>query len=478
MSEPDENQKIPVKEVKTGPKTRIEKPKSDKYDSKAPRSRIYVRAVEGVYQVLRKRMNWVMMVAFMALPWIQFEGRQAVLFEIAERQFHIFGLTIWPQDFMLLAFVFMIAAFALFFFTTFLGRVWCGYTCPQTVWTFIFIWFEEKIEGPRNKRMRLDQLPWDLNKFWRKTLKHTCWVAFSLFTALTFVAYFSGSVESFIGFFTGDMGGGAYFWVIFFTAATYGNAGWLRETVCLHMCPYARFQSVMFDRDTFTVSYDVKRGESRGPRSRKADPAALGLGDCIDCYLCVQVCPTGIDIRNGLQYECINCGACVDACDTTMERMGYDKGLISYTTERQLEGGNTKITRPKLIGYGFVLVAMIGVFIMTAVTRSPLGLDVIRDRNMLSRTTNEGLIENVYTLKLLNKSQQEQTYQLSVEGLEEVRWTGDQTVVVANGEIFNLPISLAVDPYLLEQPITDIEFILTDSENRQVRQESRFIKGR
>ncbi|MBD1388053.1 cytochrome c oxidase accessory protein CcoG [Neiella sp. HB171785] len=479
MSESNSEQKIPVKQIHSkDKKVKVSGRRSTKHEKHRPRHRIYVRAVEGVYQSLRNRMNWVMMVSFMLLPWIHIDGRQSVFLDFANRQFHLFGLTIWPQDLMLLAFVFIIAAFSLFFFTTFLGRVWCGYWCPQTVWTFIFIWFEEKLEGPRNKRMRLDELPWDFNKLWRKTAKHVCWVGFSLFTALTFVAYFWGSHASFVGFFTGDMTFWPYFWTFFFTLATYGNAGWMRETVCLHMCPYARFQSVMFDQDTFTVSYDAARGEARGPRPRKKDPKELGLGDCIDCVLCVQVCPTGIDIRNGLQYECINCGACVDACDQTMDRMGYEKGLISYTTERQLAGGKTNIMRPKLLGYGMVLVIMITALIATAVGRDPLKLDVIRDRNMLSRLNEYGLMENVYTLKVLNKSQQVRDYQLSVQGIEGLEWSGEQVVTVEPGEVFSVPVSLAIDPYLLEKPITELEFVLIDDAGNRVVQESRFIKGR
>ena len=476
MADIDPQQKIAVKQV--NPQSTPEAPRRKTSAKPQGRTHIYVRATEGVYQRLRQRMNWVMMLGFMLLPWLQYEGHQAVFLDFSERQFHFFALTIWPQDLMLLAFIFMIAAFALFFFTTFLGRVWCGYWCPQTVWTFLFIWFEEKLEGPRNKRIRLDQLPWDFNKLWRKTAKHLCWLAVSLITALTFVGYFWGSHQVFFGLFLGELSFWPLFWIVFFTSATYGNAGWMREIVCLHMCPYARFQSVMFDQDTFTVNYDATRGESRGPRKRNVDPKSLGLGDCVDCDLCVQVCPTGIDIRNGLQYECINCGACVDVCDQTMERMGYEKGLISYTTERQLKGGTTRIARPKLLGYGVILIAMTLVFIVTIVNVQPLGLDVIRDRNMLSRTNGDGLIENVYTLKVLNKSQKAQVFTLSVRGLEQMVWSGETQVHVAPGEVFSLPVSLAVDPYLLKKPINDIEFVLTDETNHQVTQESRFIKGR
>ncbi|MBY5923447.1 cytochrome c oxidase accessory protein CcoG [Ferrimonas balearica] len=443
-----------------------------------PRNRIYVRKTDGVWSQLRRRMGWVMMGLFLLLPWLPWGDRQAVLFDLAQRKFYVFGLTIWPQDLILLALLFMIAAFALFFFTTFLGRVWCGYMCPQSVWTFIYIWFEEKIEGPRNKRMKLDQAPWDWNKLWRKTAKHSAWILIALVTALTFLSYFYPSRELYLDFFTGQAPGVIYFWALFFTFCTYGNAGWMREIMCLHMCPYARFQSAMFDSDTFIVGYDTKRGETRGPRGRKQDPKAMGLGDCIDCSLCVQVCPTGIDIRNGLQYECINCGACIDTCDDVMAKMGYDKGLISYTTERQLAGGESKVARPKLLGYGVVLGVMVLGFIYTLLTLAPVQIDVLRDRNQLYRETRDGLVENVYTLRLLNKTDQDQQFNLSVTGLPEYRWSGDQTVRVAAGEVYTLPISVAVDPFHLKKPMTEIIFELNSVDGQlQSQTESRFISS-
>lgn len=260
--------------------------------------------------------------------------------------------------------------------------------------------------------------------------------------------------------------------------ATYGNAGWMREIMCIHMCPYARFQSAMFDKNTFIVGYDTKRGEDRGPRSRKADPKALGLGDCIDCDLCVQVCPTGIDIRNGLQYECINCGSCIDACDTTMERMGYDKGLIAYTTENKLEGVKEKVLRPKLLGYGAVLALMILVFIYATVTIAPVRIDIIRDRNQLFRENDQGLIENTFTLKILNKTEAKHEYQLSVEGLPDYQWYGPQSVTIEGGEVLTLPVSVAVDPVGLSRAMTRVDFKVTtvlDGETVEATQESRFF---
>ncbi|PMF98756.1 cytochrome c oxidase accessory protein CcoG [Vibrio breoganii] len=441
-----------------------------------PSNRIYVRASKGVFQKLRRYGAWFLLLLFALVPWIPYRERQAILLDIGQQQFNFFGTTLYPQDLTLLALLFMIAAFGLFFITTFLGRVWCGYLCPQTVWTFMYIWFEEKLEGAANKRKKQDSQPLTASLALRKTLKHLAWFTIALLTGLTFVGYFVPTNELWLDFFTLDATFWTYFWVLFFAVCTYANAGWMRSIVCIHMCPYARFQSAMFDKDTFIVGYDKKRGEDRGPRTRKANPSDLGLGDCIDCNLCVQVCPTGIDIRDGLQYECINCGACIDACDVTMDRMNYPKGLISYTTEHKLEGTHTKIMRPKLIGYGLVMVLMLGFFVMQVASVEPAGLSVIRDRTQLYRTNSDGFIENTYTLKIINKTQQTQSYNLDVSGLTDVEWYGRQTINVSPGEVFNLPISLGMDPEQLSSSVTTIQFELEDQHGFSIEVESRFIK--
>ncbi|MGL4270485.1 MAG: cytochrome c oxidase accessory protein CcoG, partial [Plesiomonas sp.] len=393
--QPDPQQKptIRVKNIESTPNT-----SGLKYFD--PSQRLYVRAVSGAYQRLRRYGGWLLMLLFFTLPWWPYQGQQAVLLDLGQQQFHFFATTLFPQDLTLLAWLLIIAAFALFFITTFLGRVWCGFLCPQTVWTFIFIWFEERFEGSANQRRALDKAPRSLNKTLRKMAKHLSWLGFSLLTALAFVSYFVPAQQLYAQFFLGESGGWTVFWVLFFAACTYANAGWMRAIMCTHMCPYARFQSAMFDRDTYIVAYDSARGEPRGPRRRKVDPATLGLGACIDCDLCVQVCPTGIDIRQGLQYECINCGACVDACDQTMQQMGYAPGLISYTTEHKLAGHKTRLLRPKLIGYGLVLVVMIGLFSVNLLRLQPANLEVLRDRNQLYRINTDGAIENTFILKL------------------------------------------------------------------------------
>ncbi|WOH36562.1 cytochrome c oxidase accessory protein CcoG [Thalassotalea fonticola] len=449
-----QTQTIPVKNIK------VHRPKSGGVEQYKPRDQIYVRKVKGFFQNIRRKMNIFFLAMFAALPWLQYNGQQAILFDVGEQRFNIFGLTLWPQDLTLLAWICIIGAFLLFFVTTFLGRVWCGYLCPQTVWTFIFIWFEEKLEGAANKRKKLDSQQMNFDKFWRKALKHSCWLLFSLLTAITFIGYFTPMQQLTIDFFTFNASVMITLWILFFAFCTYGNAGWMREIMCLHMCPYARFQSAMFDQDTLTVSYDYRRGENRGPRGRKVDPKELGLGDCIDCNLCVEVCPTGIDIRNGLQYECINCGACVDACDGVMEKMKYEKGLIRYTTETVLKGKTVHILRPKLFMYAIVLVLMVGFFVNDIVSRVPLQLDIIRDRNALARENIDGFIENVYTLKVLNKSQQQASYKIDVEGLAGYEWQGDRVVTVDAAQMHTIAISIAVDPYDLKEYMTDISFVI------------------
>lgn len=475
-SEKDSKQQrvsIPVKNIK------IHKPKQ--VEQYQPRDQIYVRKVTGFFQKLRRKMNFFFLALFAILPWLQYNGHQAILFDIAEQRFTLWGLTLWPQDLTLLAWLFIISAFLLFFVTTFLGRVWCGYLCPQTVWTFIFIWFEEKIEGSANQRKKLDSQKLDANKFWRKTLKHSCWLFFALLTSLTFVGYFVPIHEVFLDFFTFNASFAVAANVWFFALCTYGNAGWMREIMCLHMCPYARFQSAMFDKDTYTVSYDSQRGENRGARSRKQDPKEMGLGDCIDCNLCVQVCPTGIDIRNGLQYECINCGACVDACDGVMERMNYDKGLIRYTTEHELAGKKVHLIRSKLIGYAVVLLVMSSLLILEVVNRVPVSLDIIRDRTELAKENFNGEIENVYTLKILNKSQTDNTYRLSVHGIDNIKWHGEQEVTVKAASVYTLPMSISVDPYELSGYMTDITFVVelvSEDDEVSLAHETRFFNKR
>ena len=442
------------------------------------REKIYTRKIEGFFQRIRLFSGWPLLLGYLLLPWLYWDGRQSILFNLPERKFDIFGLTFWPQDFPMLAFLLIIAAFALFTVTTFAGRIWCGYTCPQTVWTSIFMWLEQKTEGSRNQRVKLDQAPWSLEKIARKTAKHGSWLFVAFVTGFTFVGYFLPIRELFSSLLQLDLGGWPPYWILFFTLATYINAGWMREQVCKYMCPYARFQSVMFDHDTLIVSYDSGRGEPRGSRKREAIPAELGLGDCIDCELCVQVCPTGIDIRHGLQYECIGCALCVDACNSVMDKMHYPRGLIRYTSERQLQGGRTHWLRPRIIGYSIVLAVMVGVFSYSMITRVPLELTAIRDRNELYVTTDSGAIENIYTLQLANMDREMHEFTISISGLEGATLIGDTVHTLNGGEIRSISMRVREDPELLTQPSTAFTFDVqaTDAPQLRISSESRFLK--
>ncbi|RMT97300.1 hypothetical protein ALP39_02699 [Pseudomonas marginalis pv. marginalis] len=414
-----------------------------KVKAKSSDTLIHTRSFTGLFRTLRVAGAGFLFLAFFGTVWLNWGGRQAVLWDLAESKFHIFGATFWPQDFILLSALLIICAFGLFAITVFAGRVWCGYTCPQSSFTWLFMWCEKVTEGERNQRIKLQAAPWSLNKLARRSAKHTLWLGISVLTGLTFVGYFTPVRPLAEELLTLEIGGVSLFWVLFFTAATYLNAGWLREAVCMHMCPYARFQSVMFDKDTLTISYDSARGESRGPRKREVRPADVGLGDCIDCHLCVQVCPTGIDIRDGLQMECIGCAACIDACDSIMDKMGYARGLVSYTSEHQLQGGKTHLLRPRLIGYSAVLLVMIAALVVALVERPMVSLDVTKDRGLF-RENAVGQIENIYSLKVINKTQQRQDYRVELIDADGFQLHGKTEISLAPGEIIDVPVSVAL----------------------------------
>lgn len=422
---------------------------------------IYTRSFTGFYRNLRLIGAGFLIALYFGTVWLQINGQQIILFDLPARKFHLFGVTFWPQDFILLSWLLIICAFGLFAVTVFAGRVWCGYTCPQSVFTWIFMWIEKITEGERNRRIKLDKEPISGNKVLRKLAKHSLWLLVAFATGLTFVGYFTPIRQLSADLFSWQVHPWAMFWIAFFTLATYGNAGWLREQVCLLMCPYARFQSVMFDNDTLVVAYDHYRGENRGSRKRDSNYKEQGLGDCIDCQVCVQVCPTGIDIRDGLQVGCIDCAACVDACDSIMDKMGYDRGLIRYTTENQLAGKKVHWLRPRLIGYVTALAVMTGLFLWTLGNRSLLELDVLRDRNVLYRTTQEGRIENIYTLKIVNKADVNQTVTVSFSGIDDLRSGSPTTFVVDSGEVAERIIRLSAPADQLSGVNQDIEFTIT-----------------
>jgi cytochrome c oxidase accessory protein FixG len=414
--------------------------------------KIHPRSVDGFYA----RWRWVIValtqLVFYGLPWLQWGQRQAVLFDLEARRFYIFGLVLYPQDFVYLTALLMISAYALFLFTAVAGRLWCGYACPQTVYTEIFMKVERWFEGDRNARLKLDKAPWSIDKLWRKAGKQLVWIAIGLWTGFTFVGYFTpihtlgGEVLA--------LGTGPWetFWVLFYGFATYGNAGYMREQVCKYMCPYARFQSAMFDRDTLIVSYDPGRGEPRGnnAKRKKGEARAEALGDCIDCGLCVQVCPTGIDIRNGLQYECVGCGLCVDACNSVMDKVQLPRGLIRYDTQNGLAGRWSpaqvmqRVLRPRVLVYAGVLMLLVVGLLASLITRTPLKVDVVRDRASLARLVEGGRLENVYRLQVMNATESVQRYRIEARGLDGLALASENSVEVGPAESRWVPVRLQI----------------------------------
>ncbi len=441
--------------------------------------KIYAREVNGRYQRLRKLSVWLLLGLYYLLPWIQINGQQLVLFDLPARRFHVFGLTFWPQDFILLTGLLVLAALSLFFFTALAGRLWCGFACPQTVWTEVFMWLEQFAEGPAHKRRKLDQRPWNAGKVRRKALKHGLWLLFALWTGFTFVGFFTPIIDLGQRLLSLQLGGWETFWIAFYSLATWGNAGFLREQVCKYMCPYARFQSAMFDSDTLIVSYDPARGEPRGSRSRELSHAQVqeqGKGDCIDCTLCVQVCPTGIDIRDGLQYECITCAACIDVCNQVMERMNYPLGLIRFTTQNAIDQQPGRVLRPRILLYGALLVLVAALWVYGVASRPPVLLDVMRDRNALYRELADGAIENSYTLRISNRTDARHDFAVSVSGLDQLHIAGPQTISLQPGAVGSLPIILqAAD--VRHGGRHDIEFTVVATDDAAVSgsAESRFF---
>ena len=391
------------------------------------RRKIYPRAVRGKFAAWRWTFVLLTQLVFYGAPWLTWNGRQAVLFDLVSRKFYIFGLVFWPQDIVYLTVLLIICAYSLFLFTAVAGRLWCGFACPQTVYTELFMWIERRIEGDRPARMKLDQQPLSPRKFGLKAAKHGVWIALALWTGFTFVGYFTSIHVLWREVIALHTGPWETFWVLFYGFATYGNAGWMREQVCKYMCPYARFQSVMFDPDTLIIAYDPQRGEPRGSRGRSVDHKAKGLGDCVDCGICVQVCPTGIDIRNGLQYECIGCAACIDGCNQVMDKMGYPQGLIRYSTEKAMQGhyGTERILRrvlrPRVLVYTAILWIIIVAAAVTLYERVPLKVDVIRDRGNVMHGSDEPEVQNVYRLQIMNTQEVPRDVRISVAGVDGIR---------------------------------------------------------
>jgi len=418
----------------------------------AARKKIYPRTVHGLFDRWRWALVWLTQLVFYGLPWLAWNDRQAVLFDLAARKFYVLGFVFWPQDFIYLTALLIIAALSLFLFTAVGGRLWCGYACPQTVYTEMFMWIERKIEGGRAQRMLLDEGPMSARKLAIKAAKHGAWIAVALWTGFTFVGYFTPIKELWGAVASLSTGPWETFWILFYGFATYGNAGWMREQVCKYMCPYARFQSAMFDRDTMIVTYDAARGEPRGPRSRKIERGAAALGDCVNCGLCVQVCPTGIDIRDGLQYECIGCAACIDACDQVMGKFSYPAGLIRYSTENALAQGWSfdqmvrRVLRTRTLIYGAILFGVMAVLAGALYLRVPLKVDIVRDRASLAREVEGGRIENVYRIQLMNTQEMPHRFRIGASGLPGIGIASESEVEVPAATTRQVPLRVQIDP--------------------------------
>ena len=445
--------------------------------------KVYPRSVTGLFANWRWGMVWFTQLIFYGTCWLEWNGRQAVLFHIIERKFYLFGLVLWPQDVLYLALLLIISAYALFLVTAIGGRLFCGYVCPQTVYTEILLWIEAKIEGERPARMKLDKGPRNARWFRLKALKHALWLAVALWTGFTFVGYFTPIRELSMSALTFGFGPWEWFWILFYAAFLYMQAGFLREQVCKYMCPYARFQGVMFDPDTLVISYDPERGEPRALRKKGVDYKAMGLGDCVDCGQCVQVCPTGIDIRDGLQMECIACAACIDVCDQVMDKVGYPRGLIRYSTEAALEKHYTSkdilahLMRPRTLIYGGILMAIIMATAWSMATRVPLKVDIMRDRATLSREADDGRIENIYTIHLSNTGETAHRFALAVSGIDGVEIAGDRIIEVPAASLKSINVAVRVEPGAAKKGSNQIWFEVQalNHEKIAVREKAAFL---
>ncbi len=444
---------------------------------------IHARTAHGRFANWRIFLVLFTQLLFYGTPWLMWNDRQAVLFHLVERKFYIFGLVLWPQDVFYLAILLIISAYGLFLVTAVAGRLFCGYACPQTVYTEVFMWIENWIEGDRPARMKLEKAPMDARKLRIKVTKHALWLILSVFTGFTLVGYFTPMSELLTELKTFSFGPWETFWTFFYGGFTYMMAGFMREQVCKYMCPYARFQSVMFDPDTLIITYDPERGEPRGTRKKGADPKALGLGECVDCGICVQVCPTGIDIRNGLQYECIGCAACIDACDEVMDKVNYPRGLIRYSTENAMARHLTKkeilghVVRPRILLYSVILAAITLTTAWFIAHRIPLKVDVIRDRGALARETDMGLIENTFTLRFMNTDEQAHRYRIKATGLDGLEVGGAAEVDVPAATTTSLMTSLQVQPDAGKKGSNPIMFEIEamDGSNIRIREKAVFM---
>ncbi len=419
---------------------------------------IHAKRMPGRFRNLKWAAAAVWLVFFVG-PYLRWGDRQAVLFDIPGRQFHIFGITILPQDVWMLSLTLLFFAILLAVVTSIAGRVFCGYFCFQTVWTDIFTWIEDKLEGGPQKRRKLDEAPWDFTKIRIKVLKHVIWIAIGMLTGISFTLWFGDAFEMWKGFFTLSAGPMAWASVAVFTFFTYLFAGHMREQVCFWLCPYARIQGVMYDKETILPAYDYNRGEPRG--KLKKGQIEEGKGDCIECGQCVAVCPTGIDIRHGQQEGCITCALCLDACDAVMDKIGRPTGLIRYASMDELEGKPAlkMFQRPRVLVYLTILTLAMSGILYGLFNLSGIEVKVLHERQPLYVLQSDGSIQNKYSVKILNKTAQDQQVRLSVSGLPDLAVSGGEGSLAAHkGRITSYTVFVRVPRANLKDESSPITF--------------------
>jgi cytochrome c oxidase accessory protein FixG len=451
-----------------------------------PRTPIYPKLVHGQW----RRIKWALLILTLTIyyvtPWLRWDRPgalpdQAVLVDFFGGRFYFFGIQLWPQEVHFITGLLVIAALALFLVTALFGRLWCGYACPQTVWTDLYIYIERAFEGDRNARMRLAGAPWSFDKLWRKGGKHAVWLGVAFGTGGAWIFYFRDAPTLLVEFWTGRAPIESYVSCALLTATTYIFAGHLREQVCTYMCPWPRIQAALIDRDTLMVTYRTDRGEKRGPH-KKGQPWE-GRGHCIDCNQCVAACPMGIDIRDGDQLECINCALCIDACDAVMKRVGLPTGLIAYDSPQniqcRLDGTpvSHRLIRPRVILYAAVLLTVAGVMLYGLTTRATIDLNVLRDRNPTYVRLSDGSIRNAYTVKVMNRSQATRVLRMTVEapkghaikviGMDNV--TLPVPVEVPADRIRTLRVLVTVPDDSVTSSSMPVSFIFTDGSTRESR---------
>ncbi len=477
-------------------------------------AKLYVRESSGRYATARWACVWITQIVFYGLPWLSWHGRPLLQLDLQAQKFYLFGIVLWPQDFIYLAAMVIFAIGLQMLSTTVVGRIWCGYGCPHSVYSEIFLWVERQIEGGRGARIRLDAGPWTLRKWRMKIVKHAIWLALAFWTGLSFVGFFT-PIRALLG----DLGSAAagpwsVLWIGLYGGLTYVNAGWMREQFCRIICPHARMQSALFDRDTLVVTYDAERGEPRGLRNRKnieiKSSQGVVQGDCVDCTLCIQVCPTGSDIRRGMQYDCMGCGSCIDACDAVMDKIGAPRGLIRYAALRPaalagasanrgrkgatenvaedasgtltegISKGAVRLLRPRVLIYAGLLATLAGVFVGSLAMRVPLRMDVIRDRSPgPGLEAGDGVIDNVYRLNIVNSDERPHRYMLSVSGLPTLALAagGAEPIALAANSSRQVPIRLRAAAGQARPGANPIRIVLRDQDDgrQQVAEKAVFL---